>query len=493
MNRQFPRFPRHPRIAVAALAAVLAFGLVATTALAATKAVHYHGYKLVVPANWPVYHLQRDPTACVRFNRHAVYLGQPGANQNCPPQAAGRTEAILVQPLRSQATAGSGGQVLPAPVTAAALPSQGSSAQLVKPAQGVVVTATWNRHAAVVRRALGGGSLPARAAVAHAAAEHTPRATVSRMHAARASARTASVYTGVGFDVCSTPSTTTMGDWGASPYRAIGVYIGGTNMACSQPNLSAAWVSQQTAAGWHFIPIYVGLQAPSNDCSCAGIVSGSASSEGSAAAEDAVAHAQTIGLGPGNPIYFDMEGYDTTSSNTNAVMSFLAAWTAQLHASGYVSGVYSSAGSGIGDLADRIGTGFTEPDDIWIARWNGVKGTSDPQVPSGDWSGHQRLHQYAGDHNETYDGATLDIDSDYLDGATASAGTGVAGPVTTIASAPSVSLSPQANGNVNVRPSWSGMAVTRWQVLAGATPTSLAPVTNPTRVRAGRSIVMRSS
>ncbi len=100
MNRQFPRFPRHPGLAVAALAAVLAFGLVATTALAATKAVHYHGYRLVVPANWPVFHLQRDPTACVRFNRHAVYLGQPGANQNCPPEAAGRTEAILVQPLR---------------------------------------------------------------------------------------------------------------------------------------------------------------------------------------------------------------------------------------------------------------------------------------------------------------------------------------------------------------------------------------------------------
>ncbi len=146
-------------------------------------------------------------------------------------------------------------------------------------------------------------------------------------------------------------------------------------------------------------------------------------------------------------------------------MGFLAAWTAQLHASGYLSGVYSSAASGIGDLAARLGTGFAEPDDIWIARWNGAQNTSDPEVSSADWADHQRLHQYAGDHNETYGGATLDIDSDYLDGATASAGTGAIGPTTTIASAPSVSLSPQANGNVNVRPSWSGMAVSR---LAGA-------------------------
>ena len=53
-----------------------------------------------------------------------------------------------------------------------------------------------------------------------------------------------------------------MSAWGASGYRAIGVYIGGTNMACAQPNLNSAWVSGQSAAGWHLIPIYVGLQAP---------------------------------------------------------------------------------------------------------------------------------------------------------------------------------------------------------------------------------------
>jgi hypothetical protein len=495
MSRLFPGFPRHFHVGIAAAVAIVVLGLSATAALGATRTVRYHGYKLVVPATWPVFHLQRDPSACVRFDRHAVYLGQPGANQNCPPQAAGRTEAILVQPMSAHAGAAGGpaGQVLPAPVTAAALPAQGSSAQLVRPAQAVVVTATWNHDAGAVRRALGVGSLPAPAAVARAAVAHTPRAGVSRMHAARASARAASVYTGVGFDVCSTPSTTKMADWGASPYRAIGVYIGGTNMACSQPNLSAAWTSQQTAAGWHFVPIYVGLQAPSNDCSCAGISSSSASSQGTAAAQDAVAHAQAIGLGAGNPIYFDMEGYDRTTSNTNAVMSFLAAWTSELHASGYASGVYSSADSGIGDLADRIGTGFAEPDDIWIARWNGAQNTSDPDVPSGDWASHQRLHQYAGDHNETYGGGTMDIDSDYLDGATASSGTVVTAPVPTIASAPSVSLSPQGNGNVNVRPNWSGMGVSGWQVLAGASPASLAPVSNPSRVGAGKSIVMRSS
>ena len=34
-----------------------------------------------------------------------------------------------------------------------------------------------------------------------------------------------------------------MAAWAASPYRAIGVYIGGANRACSQPNLTSSWVS----------------------------------------------------------------------------------------------------------------------------------------------------------------------------------------------------------------------------------------------------------
>ena len=78
------------------------------------------------------------------------------------------------------------------------------------------------------------------------------------------------VFTGLGFDACTAPSSKTMAAWGASPYRAVGVYIGGVNRACSQPNLTASWVSAQTVAGWHLIPTYVGLQAPTSSCgSCA--------------------------------------------------------------------------------------------------------------------------------------------------------------------------------------------------------------------------------
>ncbi len=36
------------------------------------------------------------------------------------------------------------------------------------------------------------------------------------------------------------------------------------------------------------------------------------------------------------------------------------------------------------------------------------------------WSNHQRLRQYAGGHDETWGGVTLNIDSDVMDGIVAS-------------------------------------------------------------------------
>ncbi|HEX3241188.1 MAG TPA: DUF1906 domain-containing protein [Solirubrobacterales bacterium] len=236
------------------------------------------------------------------------------------------------------------------------------------------------------------------------------------------------VFTGLGFDACTAPSQKSMSAWRASsPYEAIGVYIGGSNRGCSQPNLTASWVTTQTAAGWHLIPTYVGLQAPTSACSsCAKLNSNQATAQGAAAATDAVTQAGALGMGPGSPIYFDMEAYTRTSSATAATLAFLESWTEKLHALGYSSGVYSSSASGIADLAGQVGSGYTLPDDIWFANWNGVASTSDPYVPANAWSGHQRIHQYRGGHDETYGGVTINIDNNYVDGSTVGSG-GVAG------------------------------------------------------------------
>jgi hypothetical protein len=237
-----------------------------------------------------------------------------------------------------------------------------------------------------------------------------------------------SVFTGLGFDACSAPSSRSMAAWDDSPYRAVGVYIGGINRACSQPNLTADWVAAQTEAGWHLIPTYVGLQAPTSACSsCAKLTSSQATAQGVAAAVDAVEEAAAVAMGPGSPLFFDMESYSQTSSASAATLAFLEAWTEKLHALGYLSGVYSSSASGIEDLAGQIGSGYVLPDDIWIANWNGQQNTADSVVPASAWTPHRRIHQYQGGHNETYGGITINIDNNYVDGETVGSATLVAG------------------------------------------------------------------
>jgi hypothetical protein len=232
-------------------------------------------------------------------------------------------------------------------------------------------------------------------------------------------------FTGLGFDACSAPSSRTMSAWASSPYRAIGVYIGGANRGCSQPNLTSTWVGEQVAAGWHLIPTYVGLQAPTSACSSCATLSSSyskATTQGTEAADDAVADAQSVGMGPGSPIYFDMEAYTRTTSATAATLTFLSAWTTQIHALGYVSGVYSSGASGIADLGRAIGGSYLLPDNVWSANWNGVQNTLEPYLPSTAWASHERIHQYRGGHNETYGLMTINLDNNYVEGATVGAG-----------------------------------------------------------------------
>ena len=324
---------------------------------------------------------------CVRLDRRAVYVGTPSATQHCPAHAVGRRRAILIDPQAPSHTA------------------DGPKSRL---------------------QSTFGPSAAGRSTASHRHGECRHRHPRERVRGG------SSAFTGLGFDACATPSTKAMSAWLASPYRAIGVYIGGVNRACSQPNLTTAWVGTEVAAGWHLIPTYVGLQSPTSGCSsCAKLNANKATAQGTAAANDAVTHAQSVDMGAGSPIYFDMEGYSRTSKASDATLAFLAAWTKRLHALGYRSGVYGSSASTIADLAGQIGFGYQLPDDVWTANWNGRADTADPYVPSGAWARHQRLHQFRGGHNETYGGVRINVDSDYVDGATV--GTPPGPPVLTVA------------------------------------------------------------
>jgi hypothetical protein len=356
------------RLLLGALALLVALAAMAggARADAGGRTVHYGGRTVEVPAGYKVIRIAPGSRTCQRLDRRVVYLGAASKNQACPAgPILGKRRAIVVAP--------------------------------------------GAKRSHVSARAAG----PA----AHAS---SAKATASE---------SGSVFTGLGFDTCSAPSTKAMAAWAESPFRGVGIYIGGENSACSQPNLSASWVSAETTAGWHLIPTYVGLQATTSSCSsCAKMTAVAAATQGTAAAEDAVTEAAAIGIGTGSPIYFDMESYSPTTAATKAVLTFLSAWTTKLHALGYESGVYSSSGSGIVDLGDQVGsTTYTLPDDIWIADWNNVESTASTAVPESAWANHQRIHQFRGGHNDTYGGTTINIDSDDVDGATV----GVGSPVVT--------------------------------------------------------------
>ncbi|MDQ1421625.1 MAG: hypothetical protein QOJ52_3587 [Acidimicrobiaceae bacterium] len=228
-------------------------------------------------------------------------------------------------------------------------------------------------------------------------------------------AQAAVPYSGPGFDACTAPSTSTMSAWLASPYRSLGIYIGGANRACGDGNLSASWVSTVEGMGWRLAPLYVGLQAPCVDQQgLATIDPAQASIQGTQAADDAVLRAQNFGLGAGTPIYFDMEAYAAGCSAD--VLAFVNAWTVELHAKNYLSGIYGSASSAIVDEASVYGTAG-QVDDIWFARWNNVPNIyGEPYVSNTKWTNRQRIHQFLNSQDQTFGGVTINIDLDTSDG-----------------------------------------------------------------------------
>jgi len=238
-------------------------------------------------------------------------------------------------------------------------------------------------------------------------------------------------FTGYGFDQCTAPTQRAMDAWlNASPYWAVGIYISGDSRGClSQPNLTPTWVSTQLARGWRLLPITLGPQAwcttrerylhqvrinPSSSGSYA-----TARRQGAAEASKTVAAAQRLGISAGSTLWYDIEAFSITRTDCReSALSFLSAWTDQLHALGYVSGIYSSGASGIKMLDDarvtRPGT-YTMPDRLWVADWNGRAETASGYVRSDGWAQRQRVHQYRGGHNETYGGVTINIDNNWLD------------------------------------------------------------------------------
>jgi hypothetical protein len=446
----------------------------AASSSATYQTIDYHGYEIQVPVSWPVYDLAADPTRCVLFNQHAVYLGTPGADQKCPTRAYGRTEAVLVQPEQSSLPAGSvelGSDTASFSGSLTATEATGHTVQFTAPGPGVQVTATYGSGEAQIRTMLSGARMTAKTS-AKAPSVSTPQAAAGKPstsatgHAAAGSGSSKATTRGtaesglsleqgqgLGIDTCTVPSAATMSDWLASPYRVISTYLGGANWACTYGDFTDSWVGQVAAEGWQFIPIWVGPQASCTKLTNTTVIDPStAAAQGAAEAASAVAAAQEFGYGQGTPIYYDMESYDNSNTScSQATLTFLGAWTAGLHSAGYLSGVYSSAATGIADLASQYtNTAYQSPDEIWFADWNTNPNLTNPYAPAADWQG-AIMHQYYGDHDETWGGATLTLDSDVIDAAVAGDPNAAATGQPTVTDEPAeVSVAPGGNGSTRL-------------------------------------------
>ncbi len=239
-------------------------------------------------------------------------------------------------------------------------------------------------------------------------------------------------FTGYGFDQCLAPSQAAMDAWlEHSPYLAVGIYISGNSRFCrDQPNLTPAWVATQLAKGWRLLPITLGPQS-----TCVGrfprygakidptIVNGDAAAaraQGVTEADTAVNAAGALGIVPGSTLWYDLEGWSNYKDATcrESALAFLSGWTQRVHDHGYVSGVYSSAGSGMKILDDARKQGRADvvlPDRIWIARWDGQANTSTTYIAEDGWRPGNRMKQYRGGHDETWGGVTINIDSNFLE------------------------------------------------------------------------------
>jgi Domain of unknown function (DUF1906)/Domain of unknown function (DUF4214) len=223
-----------------------------------------------------------------------------------------------------------------------------------------------------------------------------------------------------GFDACSAPSVATLNTWfTASPYRGVNFYMGGRNRACSQPQLTSSWITQNLATGWYLIPTWVGYQSPTTICTgCAKFSTNAttARSQGVDEANLAANAAEALGLTKPNMIYFNLELYNT---ETAAEPAFVDGFSAQLKARGYVPGLYVHVAN-VASFASIA----NPPEGVWVARWSGSGGSGPSTIPdpnritgmSDTIFVNKRVWQHYGDFNTTWGGITIGIDANVSNG-----------------------------------------------------------------------------
>jgi hypothetical protein len=236
----------------------------------------------------------------------------------------------------------------------------------------------------------------------------------------------------MGFDACSLPTIAQLTDWIAnSPYRVVGVYLGGENLShcTSTASLNSTWVSTVLGMGWQIIPIWVGPQgggACSGNCATMSSTPATAMSQGESEADSIIAIANADGIGQGSTMMYDMEAYTRGGANTTATQSFLEGWTTELHNKGYLAATYSSHPEFTDWYPNVVNP---DVDIIWFAYFfnTGVACGTECQtvfptessfdISSSYWLNNHRARQTSSGFNSTYGTTTINIDEDWVDAA----------------------------------------------------------------------------
>lgn len=186
----------------------------------------------------------------------------------------------------------------------------------------------------------------------------------------------------------------------SSRFRGVGIYLGGVQRKCRQPELSAGWVRRQIQRGWRVFALWVGPQA---SCSSYEHTMSStrkvAFAQGRRQAVAAVGAAGRTAIARGSTLYYDLESHDISGDACRrAALAFMSGWAKELRERGFRSGIYSSVAAAITSLnyADELSPGtYAMPHDIWYAWENGKADTRIPRkwVDPKRWDDRQRIHQ----------------------------------------------------------------------------------------------------
>ncbi len=232
-------------------------------------------------------------------------------------------------------------------------------------------------------------------------------------------------FSGKGFDTCTAPSDAQMDDWYAhSPYRGVGVYIGGSGYVCKTADspsggYTAEWVQHQAAAGWGMWAIYAGKSG--HDLIAAGA---DPVAMGTADAADAAKQAAALAFAPSTTIFLDMEAY--SDAQVQAVNAYLHSFAAALAGTGYKLGLYGGSldpkqqhsvmGDLVADPALRAQVAAVDFATTTADQPNFNATTNDSYIPSTLWADHQRVHQYMLNVPRAF-GSTppLNVDEDQVD------------------------------------------------------------------------------